>query len=237
MTRLNMSNKLIAGMAGAQVGTGLIGSIGNLVLGAQQLDLMSKQIDVQKQQIQLAYDQPLIDAESQRLQIQSKYDALIGLGVDQQGAFEAIRGGRYMSGGRSITPMSNVVYSHGGGVYNNNATFMPTINKNSGNTTTSTNIPAYRTHQIPEFRNPPPTVVQAWSDTSSVRSLDWDYTDVMTRRASSVSNLSMNSNATVTTRISTPSFDGAGYELPVWSGSIKIRQPGYVAHNYRDSFV
>nr|AXF38658.1 MAG: VP2 [Duck calicivirus] len=225
MTLSTMANAAMLGVAGVQAGGGLISSIGNLVLGAQQLDVMRQQIGVQKAQIQLAYDQPKIDAESQKLQIASKFQALTDIGVSTQGAFEAVRGGRFMSGGRSIMPSQNTIYSFGGGVHNNGITFMPTVTKTKNsynNNVGASNIPSYSTHYVtqnPTFRNPPPTVVQAWSDVSSVASLEWDYGGA-SRRGSVISNHSNNSI------IRTPSPLGDAVEMPVWSGSIAIRGYG-----------
>nr|QKN88783.1 MAG: small basic protein [Caliciviridae sp.] len=283
-----MANILSGILGGASVATGLAGTIGNLVLGSQQVSLMNKQLDLQKE---LAYAQPEINAETIKKSMTSTYDTLIGLGVDRQGAFEAVRGGRYMSGGRSITPMSNTVYSYGGGVHNNNLTIMPTIVKNNtvnrnqtnnqttNNNANSTNWPEYRTHFAPDFRNPPPSVVQAWSDTGSVRSnasirsngsqasnvssLAWDGLVISNSRSAAVTSynnpafrrdsldswdgstlvVTNSRNSPETNKLIAPPAvvtSGRGYEMPVWGGSITMRNPRprtRVGQNTRDSYV
>lgn len=278
-----MANVLSGILGGASVATGLAGTIGNLVLGSQQVNLMNKQLNLQKE---LAYAQPQINAETIKKGMESTYNTLIGLGVDPQGAFEHVRGGRYMSGGRSITPMSNTVYSYGGGVHNNQLTIMPTVVKNNtvnrnqttNNNASSTNWPEYRTHFAPEYRNPPPSVVQAWSDTGSVRShgsvrsngsrtsvisdLAWDGLTIAPQTTAVTSNInpafrrdsvgSWNGETlTITNSSNTPETNklisppvvvtsGRGYEMPVWGGSITMRNPrprARVGQNIRDSFV
>nr|ARM65437.1 small basic protein [Goose calicivirus] len=284
-----MASSILTGiLGGASVATNLAGTIGNLVLGSQQVNLMNKQLDLQKE---LAYAQPKINAESIKKSMESTYSTLIGLGVDPQGAFEAVRGGRYMSGGRSITPMSNTVYSYGGGVHNNSLTITPTVfknntvnrnqttNKTTNNNASSTNRPEYRTHFAPEFRNPPPSVVQAWSDTGSVRSsasirsvgsqasnsssLAWDGLVVSNSRTATVSShnnpafrrdsldswdgstivVTNSRNSSETNKlINAPTVvsSGRGYEMPVWGGSITMRNPRprtRVGQNTRDSYV
>lgn len=278
-----MANVLTGILGGASVATGLAGTIGNLVLGSQQVNLMNKQLNLQKE---LAYAQPQINAETIKKGMESTYNTLIGLGVDPQGAFEHVRGGRYMSGGRSITPMSNTVYSYGGGVHNNQLTIMPTVVKNNtvnrnqttNNNASSTNWPEYRTHFAPDYRNPPPLVVQAWSDTGSVRShgsvrsngsrtsvvsdLAWDGLTITPQTTAVTSNInpafrrdsvgSWNGETlTITNSSNTPETNklisppvvvtsGRGYEMPVWGGSITMRNPrprARVGQNIRDSFV
>nr|QUS52513.1 small basic protein [Goose calicivirus] len=283
-----MANILAGVLGGSNVAIGAAGTIGNLVLGSQQIGLMNKQLNLQKE---LAYAQPEINAETIKKSMMSTYDTLIGLGVDRQGAFEAVRGGRYMSGGRSITPMSNTVYSYGGGVHNNQLTIMPTIVKNNtvnrnqttnqtnNNNASSTNWPEYRTHFAPEFRNPPPSVVQAWSDTGSVRSvasirsvgsqasnlssLAWDGLMTTNSRTATVTSHSnpafrrdsldswdgstlvftnLRNSPETNALISPPTVvnSGRGYEMPVWVGSITMRNPRprpRVGQNIRDSYV
>lgn len=89
-------------LAGATAGGSLLDSISNTVIQSKQLQLQQQQLELNRGALRLQAAQPYLNAQTTRLGLQAKFEAMRELGADPQTLYAAARGTTIYSGGREV---------------------------------------------------------------------------------------------------------------------------------------